>query len=281
MPDDPDYELDKTPIETVSEERRSPRWIWIAALAALIALSVGGYFFVASRRPAPDPPPAQVVEIAASPGALGTDRMAVDVPPLDLSDALVRELVRQLSGHPLIAAWLARDGLIRNFTVVVSNIADGASPARHLAVLRPSARFQIVERGDGLYLDPLSYERYTGLAGAFASVNPADAARLYATLKPRIEEANAELGAPPGSFDATLERAIVQLLRVPVLTAPVRLEPSGGIGYQFSDDSLEALTASQKQLLRMGPDNVRMVQGSLREMAIALGLPASRLPPAR
>ena len=74
--------------------------------------------------------------------------------------------------HPLVAAWLARDGLIRNFTVVVSNIAEGATPAKHVAVLRPSAKFQVVERGDALYLDPQSYERYSELAGAFASLNP-------------------------------------------------------------------------------------------------------------
>ena len=111
-------------------------------------------------------------------------------------------------------------------------------------------------------------------------MNAADAAKLYGTLKPRIEEANSELGAPAGSFDATLERAIVQLLQTPVVTTPIRVEPAGGIGYRYSDDRLEALTSSQKQLLRMGPDNVRMVQKALRDMALALGIPASRLPPA-
>lgn len=275
MLDEPDYELDKTPSETLSDERRSSRWIWIAAVLALIVVAVGGYLF--SRRREPAPPTAQAVEAPATPSPLGSERLAVEVPPLNASDALVRELVRQLSGHPLVAAWLARDGLIRNFTVVVSNIAEGATPAKHVTVLRPTARFQIVERGDALYLDPQSYERYSELAGAFASLNPADAAKLYTTLKPRIDEASAELGTS-GSFDATLERAIVQLLQTPVVTTPIRVQPAGGIGYAYSDDRLEALTASQKQLLRMGPDNVRMVQKQLREMALAVGIPASRLP---
>jgi hypothetical protein len=278
MLDEPDYELDKTPSETLSEARRSSRWIWIVAVVALIAVAVGSYLY--SRRQTPAPQAAQIVEAPAAPGPLGSDRLAVDVPPLNASDALVRELVRQLSGHPLVAAWLARDGLIRNFTVVVSNVAEGGTPAKHVTVLRPTARFQIVERGDALYLDPQSYERYSELAGAFASLNAADAAKLYATLKPRIEEANGELGAS-GSFDATLERAIVQLLQTPVVTTPIRVQPAGGIGYAYSDDRLEALTSAQKQLLRMGPDNVRMVQKELREMALALGIPASRLPPSR
>src|SRR4051812_38610064 len=107
MPDEPDYELDKTPSETLSDERRSSRWIWIVAVVALVAVAAGGYLF--SRRRAPAPQPAQVVDTPTAPGPLGGDRLAVDVPPLNASDALVRELVRQLSAHPLVAAWLARD----------------------------------------------------------------------------------------------------------------------------------------------------------------------------
>ena len=44
---------------------------------------------------------------------------------------------------------------------------------------------------------------------------------------------------------------------------------------------LQELSAAQKQLLRMGPQNVRTVQSKLREIATALGIPASRLPPVK
>ena len=40
----------------------------------------------------------------------------------------------------------------------------------------------------------------------------------------------------------------------------------------------EALTGAQKQLLRMGPDNVKAIQQQLRLFALALGIPAQRLP---
>jgi len=59
-----------------------------------------------------------------------------------------------------------------------------------------------------------------------------------------------------------------------------RVEPRG-IGYGFADLDLEALTAAQKQLLRMGPRNVRIIQSSLRQIALALGIPAERLPAPR
>jgi hypothetical protein len=75
-----------------------------------------------------------------------------------------------------------------------------------------------------------------------------------------------------------LERAIVLLLKTPVREGTLAVEPRG-IVYGFADAELEKLTAAQKQLLRMGPGNVRVVQRTLRDIALALGIPPERLPP--
>jgi hypothetical protein len=209
---------------------------------------------------------------------LGGDPYAIDLPPLDASDALVRELVKQISAHPRIAAWLATDNLIRNFTAAVVSVAEGKSPRTQLAVLRPSSTMRIVERDGSPYIDPKSYERYNAVAEAVASLDPLDAARLYATLRPRIEEAYRELGLPDTPFDRTLERAILRLLETPVVKDPVRLQPlEEGIGYGFADPRLQNLTDAQKQLLRMGSRNVLIIEGALREIAVALGIAPTRL----
>ena len=100
----------------------------------------------------------------------------------------------------------------------------------HLGTLRPASRFQVVQRADGLYIDPRSYERFDRVAAAAASIDPAGASRLYATLKPRIEEAYRELGAPDGTFDRALERAIVVLLKTPVIDKPSALSHREGPG---------------------------------------------------
>ena len=70
-------------------------------------------------------------------------------------------------------------------------------------------------------MNPRSYQRYDSHANAFGALDSRGAARLYATLKPRIEEAYKELGAPDGTFDRTLERAIVELLKTPVIEGDV------------------------------------------------------------
>jgi len=104
---------------------------------------------------------------------LGGAAAAVSVPPLDQSDALVRDLVRRLTTQPSVAAWLPTDGLIRNFTVSIANVADGITPERHLRRLRPSEPFAVVRQGDELVIDPASYHRYDTFAAAAASIDPA------------------------------------------------------------------------------------------------------------
>ena len=202
--------------------------------------------------------------------------MSLTVPPLDETDDLVRTLVRALSSHPGVAAWLATEGRIRNFTVVVTNIAEGKAPAALLRMLRPSSPFRVVERNDDLYLDPQTYERYTRLAVAVASIDQAGGARLYATLKPRIEEAHRELGYLDTPFDRMLERAIVLLLKTPVEEGPVQVEPRG-IVYGFADEDTEDLTAAQKTASAHGP---RQRPFCPEPPAIAWHLDSSeRLPP--
>jgi hypothetical protein len=61
---------------------------------------------------------------------------------------------------------------------------------------------------------------------------------------------------------------------VPVLREDVELVPHA-IGFRYADPKLEALTPAQKQFLRIGPRNVRLVQGKLKELAVAL-TPAAR-----
>jgi len=252
----------------------------IAALVVGIAL-LGGYLAYRQWAGAPATEavtPAASTEADTNPVPLGGPAEAIEVPPLDESDAFVRDLVAKLSSDPRLLAWLATDGLIRTFTVVVVNIAGGETPSPHLRMMRPLSGFRASPQGGGLVLDPRSFERYNAVADAAASVDPAGSARLYTTLKPRIEEAYRDLGYPDTSFDETLEQAIVVLLRTPVLDGPVRLVESGGTSYAFENTDLEKLSAAQKQLLRMGPRNVRIIQAALRSIAGALGIPDSRLP---
>ncbi len=144
MDDLPDYELRKSageqpePAPPPRAACRAASWIAIAVLVdrgrhrrgRRLRPASGSTFARRVRRPRPQPPaPAP----AAPEAALGGQAEPIELPPLDQTDALVRRLVGALSSNPRVAAWLATDGLVRNFTVVVENLAAGRTPGRLLA----------------------------------------------------------------------------------------------------------------------------------------------------
>jgi hypothetical protein len=243
----------------------------------LILGLAAGYFYL--RRPSTEPSVSTAVQ---EPSQTPTRQQAepgdqILLPPLDDTDALVRLLVGRLSSHPAVAAWLTTDGLILNFVVVTTSIANGETPVSELKAVGPVPRFRTRSSRDTLYIDPSSYGRYDRYAEAVSALDARGTARLYATLKPRIRDAYQRVAGVDENFDPVLERAIDELLRVPVVEGNVALVPKG-IVYGFEDPRLERMSAAQKQFLRMGPQNVRTVQGKLREIAPYLGIPESRLP---
>jgi hypothetical protein len=278
-----DYELQKTEPPPVAR-RTADRWLvlWFVTTPAWIGLAVAVFFyFYAGREQAQSPPPleSQAPPVPAAPRLerpLGAAVAPIELPPLDETDAVVRRLVGTVSSHPDVVAWLATDGLTRMFVVVVDNVATGHTPARHLRALKPAGAFRVIERDEQLVTDPRSYERYSQVAAVVQSIDAEGAARVYAMLKPRIEQAYRELGHQE-SFDRALERVVVALLQVPVLDGGVTLAPKGAL-YVYADPRIERLTAAQKQFARMGPQNVRIIQAKLRQVALELGMRAELLP---
>jgi hypothetical protein len=255
---------------------------WVAGALAL-AVGAGLVWYALFGRSAPQPP--QTAEVAA-PAPLATSHAPAGVcipagdialPPLDESDTFAGTMATSLSMHPRVVAWLATDDIIRRFVNVVDSIATGKSPAAYLGALRPAGAFRTRERGNALLIDGRSFDRYAPVAQAVASVDVAAAARVCSALKPRLTDAYGELGRPAAAFDGALEQAIVALLRTPAIDAETPLVPDGA-RFGFEDPALEALTPAQKHLARMGPIHMRVVQDKLREIALAIGIPAERLP---
>ena len=276
-----DLKLDKWQQTPDLHESHTGRRVAIV-LVALIALGGLGYWLY-SRRAQPTPSDVRVhTEQAVAPSAAPPKPVAeagenIDLPPLPETDPIVRELVARLSTHPKVTAWLTTDQLIRNFVVTVLDLSGGRTPAKHLSRVRPAGAFRVVEARSGITIDPRSYQRYDVYGDAVSALDARGAARLYATLKPRIEDAYRELGYPDGDFDKTLQQAIVELLKTPVVEDPVSLS-SKTVVYEFADPRLQSLPAVQRQFLRMGPRNVKLIQAKLREIAPLLGIPVDALP---
>jgi hypothetical protein len=198
---------------------------------------------------------------------------AEPLPPLEASDGWVRVEARGVSAKPGYREWLKANDLVRRFVASVDEIALGHSPRAHVPFLRPSGPFLTTDREGSVVTAPRSFRRYDAVGEVVASVDAELCAALYRRAAPLIEEAFADLGYPEVRFDERLRAALALLLATPVPTGNEALvQPS--VRFVYQDEELEGLEPAQKQLMRMGPDNVRRVQKKLRELEQALGPPA-------
>jgi hypothetical protein len=192
---------------------------------------------------------------------------------------LVRFDVRSLDVEVKVAPAVS-------ITAEVDNIAEGQSPRASLKFLAPQKEFSVQKKGEKLYINPQSYTRYNLVVDVFESLSAEGIVRVFKEFKPLFQEAYRELGYRDRDFQDTLVRAIKELLRAPVVKGGILLEESEEkvISYSavtMADEKLEDLSDAQKHLIRMGPKNTAKIQGKLREIAQALGVPKNQLPKSR
>ncbi len=240
----------------------------------IIALLVGGFFGVRwwlARRQAASPQTAATLPQSQGTEAIDTKPPAVTLPPMDQMDPFLRQLLGVLSARPELASWLATDDVTRRIVFTVDQIARGSSPTKENQSVAPAGKFEVSGRGARRTVNPSSYDRYDGLAATVASLDANAVARAYTTIKPRLDEAYRQMGHADGDFDRTVGVAIASLLDTPVPEQPPTLvQSTRGLNWAYTDRNLETLRPAQKQLLRMGPENQRIVQAKLREIDAAL-----------
>jgi len=248
-------------------DNSKPPILPIAIVGGLIILGVLVGAWWMSRRSAA---PTQPVKAVTSTEAPITTAPPPPLPPLDQMDPMMRSLLGALSNHPELAKWLATDGLIKQLAMAIDAAAQGKTPSRNFKVVAPSASFATVRRNNRRAIDPAGYKRYHALVSAVTSMDASGVAKVYKTIKPRLNEAYRNSGHPDGDIDQAVQAAIDTLLETPVVPDPVVVVEGKGALWLFADSKLEGLTASQKQLLRMGPENVDAMLVWLRSLQAGL-----------
>jgi hypothetical protein len=260
--------------------------IGVALVAiAIIAAGLGVYYYYhgrAAKVPISTGEPAgkQISPPLGEKSPPGKETVGMPLPALRDSDDWFRKKLRELSSSPKFADWMKISDLIRRITAAVDNIAHGMSPRAHLKFMTPNKSFTVVKKGEEFYINSQSYRRYDLIADAFSSLDAKGMAWIFREAKPLFQEAYRELGYPDQDFQETLIQAVKELLGTPIVKGNI-IVVQGVTTYQMVDDKLEDLDDAQKDLLRMGPQNMRKVQDKLREIALALEVPENQLPKPR
>ncbi|MCC6164538.1 MAG: DUF3014 domain-containing protein [Acidobacteria bacterium] len=266
------------PVPAYQEPKTRLPWIGLAVLLVVVGLLVWR-FVLRSPDSQPTVERTPVAESRAAPGmatvetlrtGLGIGDPDPALPPIDGLDAYLRPLLAALSARPELASLLASDDLIRRFVVSVDAVARGDSPASQVRAIAPKGAFAVRQRGTAYAIDPASYARYDGLVALVADLDPDRLARIYGQIKPRLEEAHAELGTGT-TLDEAMTRALTRLVRTPLPPTGAAVRQGKGISYVYVDPTLEELTLAERHLLRLGPERMARVQAKLRAFAAALG----------
>jgi len=199
-----------------------------------------------------------------------SDAVAVPLPDLDQSDAMVQEDLGRLSDLAQLEQLFTFESAIRRFVVIVDNLTAPKLPQKFRFTRLPQDKFLVQHAVDGVdYIAPANYERYTPYVRYIEDLDITRTAALYHKLYPLLQQAYAELGYPDRRFNDRVLEVIDHLLASPTVTGPVKLlQPS--VYYTYADANLEALSSGQKLLLRIGPANASKVKNWLLRLRGAL-----------
>jgi len=262
----------------MDENKKIVRTAVIVLFVLAVAVAVY-YFFIAGKSKSAGAAESALqaknaaAEEAAGKAAATMAPIAVD---LEKSDDAVRGIASDLSSNAAFGLWLKSKDLVRKFVAAVDNIANGQSPRAQVDFFSPAGPFKVAVKNGQTFVDPATYDRYNVIADVFDSVSTAGCVRLYSGARPLLAQAYRELGYPNQDFHQTLLRAVNEILRTPVVDDPIGLEKTVTT-YAMLDPKLEELSPVQKHLLRMGPENLQLIQAKLREIALALGFTDAQL----
>ena len=258
---------------------------WLIAILLVVAAAV---LVLRSRQPVPPPAvvetpeapetaapelPVPVTEAPPPVEQVEVTEPAEPLPPLDESDADVRAEAVDLVGTQAVASFLVSPEIVRKLVVTVDNLPRDKVAMRLRSVTEMPGRFVASGPEDAMVLDAGNFVRYRPFVDLVSSMDAVQAAAAYRHFYPLLQQAYEDLGYPGEPFHYRVIECIDDMLDAPEVGAGARLiRPK--VLYEFADPGLEARSAGQKMLMRMGPENARIVKTKLRELRAALAAPA-------
>ena len=178
------------------------------------------------------------------------------LPPLDRSDAALREALVALAGPVSARDLFHPDEIARRVVVTVDNLPRRKLPAQLLPVKPVAGSLVTSPDNGGLAVAAANDARYAAYAAMMTAVDTKKLVAAYVRFYPLFQEEYRALGYPYGAFNDRVIEAIDDLLAAPEIGGPVGLvQPK--VVYEFADPGLESLSAGQKLMVRIGPRNER------------------------
>jgi hypothetical protein len=257
--------------------------VWWAMIVVAAAGLFGVYYWM-QVRPAPAPPvaaaPPAPPKPAAAPAAPAPAPDAIQhpieqapaaeaLPALDQSDEPLRAALAGLIGARAVRDYIIPAELIHRIVATIDNLPRTRA-AVELWPIKPVGGGLTVAKGETtLAIGADNAKRYTPYVVLAEAVDPAKLAAVYVHFYPLFQSAYRELGYPNGYFNDRLIVALDDLLAAPEVAQPVALVAPHAM-FQYADPQLEALSAGQKVMIRIGPANEERIKARVRALRAVL-----------
>ena len=254
-----------------------------------LAIVSGAYYYWTTREreeeptqkteaPAETAPPAQAekepeVRYPIEGIAPSKEQEPAPLPPVRESDETLQVAASELIGAETLARYFNIKDIVRRFVVTVEELPRRKVGHRYNLIKPVSGEFAVSGKNDDVYLKATNYRRYTSLVVLAETVPTDKLIRLYVRFYPLFQEDYRNLGYPKRYFNDRVVETIDDLLAAPDVQGPIKLTRPK-VMYEFADPALESLSAGQKMMIRMGPENAAKVKAKLRE--IRSGLTAAK-----
>jgi hypothetical protein len=291
------------PEEYVPLETRRSRFPFVELLLALVLIAglVVFWFWTQDKKPAttivqvppvatspkppevpatPDIPPRPVAAIEAPPetagvvddsGVLPQEPAPIAAAPLtpQQGDELLRQQLAAAGARPILMKLLSDQQPLEVSAALIDGLGHGIILRKFLPANLHSEAFSVVVEDDAIYMSPASFLRYDKFTDAIAALDINVLVNAFHQLRPVYEQTYGYLGLDASDFDNAVIRTLDLVLATPEIGEPIALQAKAVV-YVFADPGLESLPPLQKQLLRMGPDNIRRIKQQAQALRAGL-----------
>lgn len=204
---------------------------------------------------------------------------AIVLPKLDDSDDFVNSKIAKLSWRKELLHLVLSDDLVRRVVVFTDNFAQGEIAYSHLPLQSPQGRYLIEKQAhditdniaetrqsvDTFIVSAKNQARYLPYIDLIHSFEPEVLVAEFIEIEPLFAQAYRELGYGDKAFRTVLQSAIDRILDIKIPNdAGVLVQPS--VAYKYQQQSIEALPAADKFLLRLGKENLLQLKAVALEL---------------
>lgn len=193
----------------------------------------------------------------------------VQVAPADAGEAAVNKELAKNWPLAQLRKYFNLQEQARRLVITVDNLPREHVPSQLRVTRGVPELLRVKKEGETITLDPSNYERYDRIIGYVEKMDARKIGRLYAKFYPLLQRTYEETGFPEERFHDRVLAALDDMMDAPRPTGPIRLvQPK--VLYRFEDDHLENLSAGQKIMIRVGPENAARLRKVLARVRAAI-----------